>query len=128
MEFEKAMRQAAENGLIFNETYMDPKLPEGVWICDNAEDVSDIRFNAVCLGSGVDYDAIARCRSFFQLFEYVVIVTPNAVAREKLVKEVFPRLPTCTVYVINDSGFKNCKTIREYIETYGSYEVPNILT
>lgn len=127
MEFEKAMRLAAENGLTFNETYMDPKAPQGVWICDNVAEVSDIQFNAVCLGSGVNYDAIAKCRFFFELFEYVVIVTPNAIAREKLVREIFPRLPACVVYVINDSGFKNCKTIQEYIETYGSYEIQNIL-
>lgn len=126
MEFEKAMRMAAEY-LTFEERFMDPKAPQGVWICDNMAEVSDIQLNAVCLGSGVDYDAIAKCRPFFELFPYVVIVTPNAIAREKLVKEIFPRLPACTVYVINDSGFKNCKTIQEYIETYGSYEVPNIL-
>lgn len=128
MEFEKAMRLAAEIGLTFNETYMDPKAPQGVWICDNVAEVSAIQFNAVCLGSGVDFDAIAKCRFFFELFEYVVIVTPNAIAREKLVREIFPRLPACIVYVINDSGFKNCKTIREYIETYGSYELMNILS
>ncbi len=126
MEFEKALHLAAEH-LTFDANFIDPKLPQGIWFCDNAAEVSDIRINAVCLGSGVDFDAVTRCQPFFQLFEYVVIVTPNALAREWLVKELPPRLPACCIYVIQDSGFKGCKTMGEYIEAHGTYELPGIL-
>lgn len=118
MEFEKALRLAAEH-LTFEERFIDPKLPQGLWFCDSAAEVSDIQVNAVCLGSGVDFDAVAKCRPFFECFPYVVIVTPNATARERLERELAPRMSTSIVYVIQDAGFRGCKTIREYIDAYG---------
>ncbi len=126
MEFEQAVRLAAEY-LTFDVRFLDPKLPQGVWFCDSAAEVSDIQINAVCLGSGVEWAAVAKCQPFFQAFAYVVLVTPNAIARERLVKEVYPRLPTCSLYVVGDNGFKGCKTIREYIESYGTYDLLSIL-
>lgn len=118
MEFEKALRLAGEY-LTFAERFIDPKEPQGIWFCANAAEVSDIQINAVCLGAGVEWDGVAKCRPFFELFPYVVIVTPNAIAREQLVKELYPRLSFCCIYVIQDSGFRGCRTIREYIDAYG---------
>lgn len=118
MEFEKALRLAGEY-LTFEERFIDPALPNGLWFCDNAAEVSDIQINAVCLGTGVGFDAVVKCRPFFELFPYVVIVTPNSIARERLAKELHPRLSTSDVYVIQDAGFRGCKTIREYIDAYG---------
>ena len=118
MEFEKALRLAAEH-LTFEERFIDPALPQGLWFCDSVAEVSDIQVNAVCLGAGEDFDAAGKCRPFFELFPYVVIVTPNAIARERLAKELVPRLATSTVYVVENSGFRGCKTVREYIDAYG---------
>lgn len=89
--------------------------------------MSEIQINAVCLGSGVEWDCVTKCQPFFQLFEYVVIVTPNGIARDRLAAELHPRLPACCIYVVEDSGFKGCKTMREYIESHGIYELPSIL-
>lgn len=127
MEFEKALRLAGEC-LTFEERFIDPNLPQGLWFCDNAAEVSDIQLNAVCLGSGVEWDTLVKCRPFFELFPYVAIVTPNAIAREQLVRELYPRLSSCCVYVIQDAGFKGCKTVREYIDAYSFDQLPNILS
>lgn len=127
MEFEKAMRMAAEY-LTFEERFLSPDQPQGIWFCDNVAEVSDIQLNAVCLGTDVGFDAIVKCRLFFELFPYVVIVTPNAIAREQLVKEIPPRLPTCVIYVIQDAGFRGRKTIREYIDAYGHDHLLDILS
>ena len=118
MEFEKALRLAGEY-LTFEERFIDPNAPQGLWFCDSIAEVSAIQINAVCLGTGVGFDAVAKCRPFFELFPYVVIVTPNAIAREQMTKELFPRLSTCCVYVIEESGWKGCKTIQEYIDAFG---------
>ena len=118
MEFEKALRLAGEY-LTFEARFISPDASQGLWFCDNVAEVSDIQVNAVCLGTGTDFDAVGKCRPFFELFPYVVIVTPNAFARERLVKELAPRLATSTVYVVEDSGFRGCKTVREYIDAYG---------
>lgn len=127
MEFEKALRMAGEY-LTFEERFLSPDQPQGIWFCDSVAEVSDIQLNAVCLGSGVEWDAVAICRPFFECFPYVVIVTPNAIAREQLVKEIPPRLPTCVVYVIQDAGFRGCRTIREYIDAYGHDRLLDILS
>lgn len=126
MGFEKAMAQAAEY-LTFIERFIDPGQPQGLWFCDSVVEVDAIQINAVCLGAGVDFDAVAKCRAFFECFPYVCIVTPNALARERLVKELYPRLPSCCIYVIQDSGFKGCKTIGEYIDANGFDQLPGIL-
>lgn len=118
MEFEKALRLAGEY-LTFEGRFLDPKLPQGLWFCDSAAEVSAIQLNAVCLGTGVEWDAVATCRPFFECFPYVVIVTPNAIAREQLVREIPPRLSTSVVYVVEDAGFRRCKTISEYINAFG---------
>lgn len=125
--FQKALR-TAEEYLTFAERFIDPAQPQGLWFCDSLTEVDAIQINAVCLGSGVDFDAVAKCRDFFECFPYVCIVTPNAIARERLVKELYPRLPSCCIYVIQDSGFRGCRTIEEYVEAYGVCDMLNILS
>lgn len=127
MEFEKAMRLAGAY-LAFNPNFIDPKLPQGLWFCNSAVEAHGLLINAVCLSSSADWNDVVKCRPFFELFPYVVIVTPNAIARERLVKELYPRIPYCSVYVVQDSGFRECKTVGEYIDAYGTSRLPDILS
>ena len=126
MEFEKAMK-AAEDVLAFAPRFMDPKAPQGLWICDSVAEVSAIQMNAVTLGSGCEWDEIVKCRPFLEAFPYLCIVTPNAIARAEMVKQLRPRLPGCCIYVIQDSGFRSCRSIGEYIERYGVGDLLSIL-
>lgn len=126
MEFEKAMRMA-EDVLTFTPRFIDPGVPQGLWFCDTVAEVSAIQINAVCLGNGMEWDDVVRITPFFELFPFLVIVTPNAIAREELVKQLRPRLPAICIYVITDAGFRNCKTLDEYVRTYGIARLPDIL-
>lgn len=126
MEFEKAMR-AAEEYLTFIPRFMDPKMPQGLWFCNTVAEASAIQINAVCLGSGCDWDDVVKVQPFLECFLYLVIVTPNAIAREEMVKQLRPRLPAMCIYVITDAGFRNCKTLDEFIRTYGSERLLDIL-
>ena len=126
MEFEKAMR-LAEEFLTFTPRFMDPKAPQGLWFCDSLAEVSAIQLNAVMLGSGCEWDDVVKCRPFLEAFEYLVIVTPNAIAREELVQQLRPRLPAMCIYVIQDAGFRNCKTISDYVTTYGQANLLSLL-
>ena len=63
MEFEKAM-SAAEAFLTFTPRFIDPNMPQGLWICSNAAEVSAIEINAVCLGSGCEWDDIVKTQPF----------------------------------------------------------------
>lgn len=126
MEFEKAMEQAVEY-LVFTPRFMDPKAPQGLWICDSLAEVSAIELNAVALGAGCDWDDFLRCQPFLDAFPYLVIVTPNSIAREQMVSKLRPRLPGCCIYVIQDAGFRGCRTVGEYVDKYGRDELLSIL-
>ena len=126
MEFEKAM-ELAESCLTFEPRFIDPGLSQGLWFCDNIAEVSVIKINAVCLGSGCEWNALSRCRQFFEAFKFVVIVTPNAIAREALVRELQPRIQCVRLYVVQDAGFCGCKTMDEYIAAYGAKEMSAVL-
>lgn len=128
MEFEKALKLALEYLSSCGPSYISTEDPRGIWFCDSAVEVQHIANNAVCLPIGGDWDDVIKCRPFFELFPYVAIVTPNAIAREQMVKALAPRLSACCVYVIQDSGFKGCKTIQEYIAAYGHDQLLNILS
>lgn len=126
MEFDKALRLAGQY-LAFDPNFIDPNLPQGLWFCDSAVEAHGLLINTVCLASTSSWDDVIRCRPFFELFPYMVIVTPNAIAREQLVRELYPRLPTCCIYVVRDSGFRGCKTVQDYIDAYGTRQLPGIL-
>ena len=126
MEFEKAM-QAATAYLTFTPRFMDPKQPQGLWFCNTVAEVSAIQINAVCLGGGCEWDDVVKTEPFLKFFPFVVIVTPNAIAREEMVKQLRPRLPAACIYVITDAGFRNCKTLDEFVSAYGSAHLLDIL-
>ena len=127
MEFEKAMREA-EQYLTFTPRFMDPDAPQGLWFCDTLTEVSAIELNACMLGSGCEWDDVVKCRPFLEAFRYLVIVTPNDIARQELVRQLRPRLPAMCIYVIQDSGFRNCHTITDFVDTYGSADLPALLS
>ena len=127
MAFEKAMERAQEY-LTFTPRFIDPGLPQGLWFCDSVAEVSDIQLNAVCLGTGCQWDDVVRCREFLAAFPFLVIVTPNAIAREAMVKELRPRLPATCIYVITDAGFRGCTSIADFVRLYGPRHLPDILS
>lgn len=126
MEFEKAIRAAGEV-LYFAERFLDVSAPQGLWFCNTMDEVNAIQTNAVCFGTGADWEDVVRCREFIRCFEYLVIVTPNAIARERMVQELRPRLPDVCIYQVTDFGFRNCKTVQEFIDAYGWDKLPDVL-
>lgn len=126
MEFERLLKLASQY-LVFDPNFISPKEPQGLWICANSVEVRGFTVNAVCLPSTSEWDDFVKCRPFFEHFPYLVIATPNALAREQLVQEVRPRLPACCIFVVQDAGFRGCKTVEDYIQLYGTRELPAIL-
>ncbi len=127
MEFEKALTQASEY-LSFTPRFINPAEPQGLWFCDSLVTASDIGVNAVCLGTGSSWDDVPRCRPFLEAFPFIVIVSPNAIARDEMHEALLPRLPAMCLYEIGDAGFRGCKTITEYISVYGRKELLSILS
>lgn len=127
MEFEKALT-AASQYLTFTPRLINPAEPQGLWFCDSLITAADIGANAVCLGTGCSWDDVPRCRPFLEAFPFLVIVSPNAIAREQMHRELQPRLPAMCIYEIADAGFRGCKTIKDYISVYGRKELLSILS
>ena len=127
MEFKAAMQQASQY-LTFSPAFIDPEKPQGLWFCDTVVEAAAIRENAVCLGLGCRWDDVVRCRPFLEAFPYLVIVTANAIARERMVAELRPRLPASCIYVVTDAGWRNCKTVEDYVALYGAAHLPDILS
>lgn len=127
MGFNADLKEAAKY-LLFEERFLDPKLPQGIWFCDNTIEVADVALNAVCLSPDAEWADVAKCQKFFEHFPYVVIATPNAIAREIIVRELPSKLPACCIYVVQDSGFRGCKSFLEYKSQFGSDQLPNILS
>lgn len=125
MGFEADMK-AAMQYLTMQERFIDPKAPQGLWFCANVLEVSDISLNAVCLPSQ-DWDDVVKCRAFLSVFPYIVIATPNAIARQELAENLRPRLPAMCIYVTTDVGWRGCKTTTEFIETHGRSEILDVL-
>ena len=126
MDFEKAMAQA-EEVLMFSPRFVDPMAPQGLWICSSAEEVFAIGLNAVTLARGYWWDDLAKCRPFLEAFPYLCIVSPDPFNRQEMVNEIRPRLPGLCIYVIQDSGFRGCKSIAEYVGQYGTFDLLSIL-
>lgn len=127
----KALHKAAMEAvgiLVFDEIWLDPSLPTGLWFCASPEEAKRIQINAVSLALLSSWDDVPKCKALFDLFPYVVIATPNALAREDMLEELRPRLPSTSLYVVTDAGWRKCKTVDEYIDAYGESQIPNILT
>lgn len=125
MGFEKDMQAAAEF-LTMQERFIDPKMPQGLWFCANVAEVSDIQLNAVCLGTG-DWDDVVKCRPFLMAFPFIVIATPNAIARKEIAEALRPRLPACCIYVTTEVGWRGCHSVTEFIAAHGQSQVLDAL-
>lgn len=125
MAFEKDMKAAAEY-LTLQERFIDPKMPQGLWFCANVAEVSDIQLNAVCLATG-DWDDVVKCRPFLEAFPFIVIATPNAIARQELMENLRPRLPASCIYVTTEIGWRGCHSVTEFISAHGHSQVMDAL-
>lgn len=126
MDFEKAMAQASEV-LVFTSRFMNSSAPQGLWLCSSLAEVSAIEINAATLGHGCSWDDLTQCRPFLDAFPYLVLVSANPIARAELVKQVRPRLPGMCIYVIQDSGFRGCASIEEYVGRFGGADILSLL-
>lgn len=126
MEFKKALQQAGEV-LWLSESHMDPKAPQGLWFCDGLITWDVIRQNAVFKPDAVSWDDLVKCKAFFCAFPYLVVVAANGIAREYMVNQLRPRLPGLCIYVLQDSSFRGCASVRDYVQLYGEDHILDLL-
>ena len=113
--------------LVYEPRFLDPGLPTGFWLCDNAEDVAAVEINAGCLRSGGSWDDLGRCEAFLRQFPYVLVVCPDEGRRDVLVREARCRLQSVTFLVAETKAFRGCASVRQLRDTYGVKAVERIL-
>lgn len=126
MGFEQAMKEAGEV-LWFSDLHIDPAAPQGLWFCDSFQSWESIRHNAVYKPDETPWDDLVKCRSFFSAFPYIVVVSANAIARKYLVDQIRPRLSGLCIYVLQDSSFRGCQSVRDYVQVYGEDHLLDLL-
>lgn len=126
MSFEDAMR-AAEGQLLFDPIFIDPSVPTGLWICENAYEVQAVQINAFCLPTGGSWDNLNRCTEFLQSFCYLLVVCADPKRRKDMVEQVQSRVAYMPVLVAEDKSFRGCKTVAELRAQHGLKSINEIL-
>lgn len=113
--------------LIYEPRLIDPSLPSGLWFCEDADAVQAVGTNAVCLSLVGEWNDINRCKEFFKLFPYVVIVAANDTRRGEMVEELRVRLGYMPLLIVHKASFKGCKTLKEFYGNFGHKAVEYLL-
>ena len=113
--------------LVYEQRFIDPGLPTGLWFCENAEAVQVVGVNAVCLPLGGRWNDLNGCKAFFELFPYIVILAANNMQRERMVEELRMRLNYMPILVVPGQNFKGCQTVMEFYGNFGLKAVEMLL-
>lgn len=119
--------KAAEGQLIFDARFLDPELPTGLWLCENALDVNAVQINAASLSVGGTWDDLNRCRSFIGRFCYLLVVCADPRKRKAMVEQVQMRVTYLPVLVAEDKAFRGCGSVADLRSQHGLQAVNEIL-
>ena len=105
--------------LTYEARFMDPSVPEGLWLCTSAEDVAAIEINAACLALGAPADALRRSKAFLEAFPFILVVGADPDARAQLADALRRQVPAVEVCVTAQSAYRGCTSVRELRDTCG---------
>lgn len=112
--------------LVMEWPFIDPNEARGLWFCDCAETVHEIKINAVCLATGARWSDLDKCQKFFRAFPYIVIVCPDPKLRETMTNELRQRIMDTVFYVATDQAFHGYRTVAELAEAQGPKAIDRI--
>jgi hypothetical protein len=92
--------------LLFEDRFLDPALPSGLWFCDNALDTFAVGVNAACLAADTGWQDIMPLEGWFRQFSYVLIVCADPVRRRELEAGLRNRLPGVTLLSAQTAAFR----------------------
>lgn len=104
--------------LLYRPEFMDPAQSTGLWWFLDPEDVQGYAVNAVCKSSLASWEDVGRCAEWAQQWPYVFLAVPPSREREEAAKELSNRLQM-PVLLPTGKAFKGCRSVREYIASYG---------
>lgn len=116
--------------LCYEDRFIDPAEPRGLWFCANPLDVSAIQINAVCLAGTLSgsakWDALDRCREFIRQFPYLLIVCPDEEQRKEMVQQLRRRIDI-PILVTESRSFLSCSSVSALRDAHGLRAVDQLL-
>lgn len=113
--------------LIFEDRFIDPSLPSGLWLCESEIDVFDVGVNAACLASVAGWESIGQLEGWFRQFTYLLIVCANPVNRREMESQLRNRLPGITLLSAQNAAFRGFQSVSELKRACGYEAVEQLL-
>lgn len=109
----------ASSWLLYNESFLDPASPTGLWLCTTPEEAATIVINAAALPISATAENLTRSRAFFAAFSCVLVVGTNEDKRKELCAMLQRHCPEIEVCVTPQSAYRGCASLTEMWDTYG---------
>jgi twinkle protein len=113
--------------LLFEDRFMDPSLPSGLWFCDSAPDTYAVTVNAACLGAGAGWADIGPLERWFKQYKFVLIVSADPVKRRETERELRSRLPGVPLLSAQSDAFRGFRSIEALKNACGCEAVEQLL-
>lgn len=126
MSYDKKLPDVSEY-LVYEDRFIDPTLPTGLWFCEDAAAVQAVGVNAVSLSLTANWNDLYKCAEFINMFPYVLIVSANKEKRRRMVEELRERLTYISLLVAPEGGFKGCASVPELLGSCGKKTVDELL-
>lgn len=117
----------AHDYLVYEDRFLDPTLPTGLWFCEDAAAVQAVGVNAVSLCLTATWNDLYKCAEFINLFPYVLIVAASKERRQEMVGELRERLGYISLLVAQENSFKGCASVPELLGACGDKTVRELL-
>jgi len=117
----------AKGYLTFDNKFIDPNEPTGLWFCSTVEDVQAAGINAVKLAEGAKWQDLRHCEGFLSAFPYVFVPVSDSEARERIVAALQRFVPGLTIYIPGPTSFRGCRSVLAFREQYGMSRVRELL-
>ena len=117
---------SAEPWLVYDEKFINPDEPSGLWFCQSAEDAKSVGINACCLPITGTWDNLENCKDFISQFPYIFIPAVGA-ELDGLVAELSSRINYIPILVAEPAAFRGCKSVAEVRSKLGLKAVDHLL-
>ena len=105
--------------LVYDEHFLDPSSPNGLWLCTTAEEAQVIACNAAALPINATEENLIKARPFLAAFSCVLVVGVDE-AKRRTLSEALQRLcPELEVCVTPQSAYRGCTSIQELKDNHG---------
>lgn len=105
--------------LVYDEHFLDPSSPNGLWLCTTPEEASVIGINAASLPINATEENIIKARPFLAAFSCVLVVGADEDKRRALSESLQRLCPELEICVTPQSAYRGCASIQELKDNHG---------